>query len=43
VAGLLEDAGFSAVDLGYLDTGGAMQHVHGPLPGLNLIRIPADS
>jgi predicted dinucleotide-binding enzyme len=39
VAALFESAGFSTVDLGYLDTGGVMQQVHGPLAGINLIRI----
>jgi hypothetical protein len=36
---LFEDAVFAAIDLGYLDTGGAMQQIHGPLAGLNLIRL----
>jgi predicted dinucleotide-binding enzyme len=39
VSGLFEDAGFAAIDLGGLGTGGAMQQVHGPLAGVNLIRI----
>jgi 8-hydroxy-5-deazaflavin:NADPH oxidoreductase len=40
VAALLQDAGFFTVDLGPLSSGGAMQQVHGPLAGLNLIRLP---
>ena len=40
VATLFQDAGFSAIDLGYLDTGGAMQQIHGPLAGVDLIRLP---
>jgi predicted dinucleotide-binding enzyme len=43
IAGLFEDAGFAAVDLGYLDNGGAMQQVHAPLAGLNLVRLPEQS
>jgi 8-hydroxy-5-deazaflavin:NADPH oxidoreductase len=39
VAKLFVDAGFSVIDLGYLDTGGAMQQIGGPLAGLNLIRL----
>jgi predicted dinucleotide-binding enzyme len=39
VAKLFEEAGFSAIDLGYLDTGGAMQQIRGPLAGVNLIRL----
>jgi 8-hydroxy-5-deazaflavin:NADPH oxidoreductase len=38
VAALFEDAGFAAVDLGELATGGEMQQIHHPLAGLNLIR-----
>jgi predicted dinucleotide-binding enzyme len=38
VAALFEDAGFAAVDLGDLVTGGEMQQIHHPLAGLNLIR-----
>ena len=37
---LFQDAGFFAVDLGYLDTGGAMQQIRGPFAGVNLIRLP---
>ena len=39
VMSLFEDAGFAAVDLGDLATGGAMQQIHHPLAGLNLIRL----
>jgi predicted dinucleotide-binding enzyme len=39
VASLFEDAGFAAIDLGNLATGGAMQQIHHPLSGLNLIRL----
>jgi predicted dinucleotide-binding enzyme len=39
VASLFEDAGFAAIDLGSLATGGAMQQIHHPLAGLNLIRL----
>ena len=39
VASLFEDAGFAAIDLGDLATGGAMQQIHHPLAGLNLIRL----
>ena len=38
VVALFEDAGFAAIDLGDLATGGAMQQIHHPLAGLNLIR-----
>jgi 8-hydroxy-5-deazaflavin:NADPH oxidoreductase len=41
VATLFEDAGFSAIDLGALATGGALQQVGGALSGANLIRLPA--
>jgi predicted dinucleotide-binding enzyme len=37
---LFQDAGFFAIDLGDLITGGAMQQVGGPLAGVNLIRLP---
>jgi len=40
VAALFEDAGFVAIDLGDLATGGAMQQIGGPLAGVNLIRLP---
>ena len=39
VASLFDDAGFAAIDLGNLATGGAMQQIHNPLAGLNLIRL----
>ena len=39
VIALFEDAGFVAIDLGGLVTGGVMQQVRGPLAGLNLIRL----
>lgn len=37
---LFRDAGYSAIDLGDLATDGKMQQVHGPLAGVNLIRVP---
>jgi predicted dinucleotide-binding enzyme len=40
VAALFEDAGFAAIDLGGLATGGAVQQVGGPLAGVNLIQLP---
>ena len=39
VASLFEDAGFAAIDLGDLATGGAMQQIHHPLAGVNLIQL----
>jgi 8-hydroxy-5-deazaflavin:NADPH oxidoreductase len=39
VAALFQDAGFAAIDLGELATGGAMQQIHHPLAGVNLIRV----
>jgi len=39
VAALFDDAGFSVIDLGGLRDGGAMQQVHGPLAGANLVRL----
>ena len=36
---LFQDAGFAAIDLGDLPTGGAMQQIHHPLAGINLIRL----
>jgi 8-hydroxy-5-deazaflavin:NADPH oxidoreductase len=39
VVALLQDAGFAAIDLGDLATGGAMQQIHHPLAGVNLIRV----
>jgi predicted dinucleotide-binding enzyme len=40
VAALFDEAGFAVIDLGGLRDGGAMQQVHGPLAGINLIRVP---
>jgi 8-hydroxy-5-deazaflavin:NADPH oxidoreductase len=40
VVALFQDAGFVAIDLGDLATGGEMQQVRGPLAGVNLIRRP---
>jgi predicted dinucleotide-binding enzyme len=40
VVALFQDAGFSTIDLGDLATGGAMQQIHHPLAGANLIRLP---
>jgi 8-hydroxy-5-deazaflavin:NADPH oxidoreductase len=39
VSALFEDAGFAAIDLGGLGTGGAMQQLGGPLAGVNLIQL----
>ena len=39
VAALFEDAGFSAIDLGGLATGGLMQQIHHSLAGVDLIRL----
>jgi len=39
VVALFEDAGFAPIDLGDLATGGAMQQIHHPLAGLDLIRL----
>ena len=39
VGALFEDAGFAAIDLGGLATGGGMQQVGGPLAGVNLIQV----
>ncbi len=39
VAALFQDAGFAAIDLGDLATGGVMQQIHRPLAGVNLIRL----
>jgi predicted dinucleotide-binding enzyme len=39
VVTLFEDAGFAAIDLGRLAEGGAMQQIHHPLAGVNLIRV----
>jgi 8-hydroxy-5-deazaflavin:NADPH oxidoreductase len=40
VGELLQDAGFSVIDLGELHAGGLMHQVHAPLAGNNLIRLP---
>ncbi len=40
VRALFEDGGFSTIDLGGLGRGGEMQQVHGPLAGVNLVRLP---
>ena len=42
VVALFRDAGFAAIDLGDLATGGAMQQIHHPLAGVNLIRLQGD-
>jgi 8-hydroxy-5-deazaflavin:NADPH oxidoreductase len=39
VVALFQDAGFAAIDLGDLATGGTMQQIHHPLSGVNLIRL----
>jgi len=39
VVALFQDAGFAAIDLGDLAAGGAMQQIHHPLSGVNLIRL----
>ena len=39
VAALFQDAGFAPVDLGDLATGGALQQIHHPLAGVNLIQL----
>jgi predicted dinucleotide-binding enzyme len=39
VVALFRDAGFAPIDLGDLATGGAMQQIHHPLAGVNLIRL----
>jgi len=36
---LLQDAGFAVIDLGSLAEGGAMQQIHHPLSGVNLIQL----
>ncbi len=40
VIALFEDGGFFTIDLGGLRRGGEMQQVHGPLSGVNLVRVP---
>jgi predicted dinucleotide-binding enzyme len=39
VKALFEDAGFVAIDLGDLASGGSMQQLGGPLAGVNLIKL----
>jgi predicted dinucleotide-binding enzyme len=39
VVALFQEAGFATIDLGDLATGGAMQQIHHPLAGVNLIQI----
>jgi 8-hydroxy-5-deazaflavin:NADPH oxidoreductase len=39
VVSLFQDAGFAAIDLGGLATGGAMQQIHHPLASVNLIQL----
>jgi 8-hydroxy-5-deazaflavin:NADPH oxidoreductase len=39
VVALFQEAGFAPIDLGDLATGGAMQQIHHPLAGINLIRL----
>jgi 8-hydroxy-5-deazaflavin:NADPH oxidoreductase len=39
VVSLFQGAGFAAIDLGGLATGGAMQEIHHPLAGVNLIQL----
>ena len=39
VISLFEDAGFFTIDLGALNSGGAMQQLGAPLAGVNLIRL----
>jgi 8-hydroxy-5-deazaflavin:NADPH oxidoreductase len=43
VVALFQDAGFAPIDLGDLATGGAMQQIHHPLAGVNLIRLSEES
>jgi len=40
VIALFDDAGFFVIDLGGLAQGGEMQQIHGPLGGVNLVRLP---
>jgi predicted dinucleotide-binding enzyme len=40
VIALFQDVGFFTVDLGSLSRGGEVQQFHGPLAGLNLVRLP---
>jgi hypothetical protein len=36
---VFQDAGFATIDLDSLATGGAIQQIHHPLAGINLIRL----
>jgi 8-hydroxy-5-deazaflavin:NADPH oxidoreductase len=40
VTQLFEEAGFFVIDVGQLVEGGKMQQLHGPLAGVNLVRLP---
>jgi hypothetical protein len=39
VVALFQEAGFATIDLGELAAGGAMQQIHHPLAGVNLIQL----
>ena len=39
VVAVFQDAGFATIDLGSLANGGAMQQIHHPLAGVNLIQL----
>ena len=39
VVARFQDAGFAAIDLGDLATGGTLQQIYHPLAGVNLIRV----
>lgn len=39
VVAVFQDAGFATIDLGDLATGGALQQIHHPLAGVNLIQL----
>jgi predicted dinucleotide-binding enzyme len=39
VVAVFQDAGFATIDRGNLATGGAMQQIHHPLAGVNLIQL----
>jgi predicted dinucleotide-binding enzyme len=39
VVAVFQDAGFATIDLGNLATGGAMQQIHHPLAGVNLLQL----
>jgi len=43
VVELFDGAGFFPIDLGDLVTGGRMQQIGGPLPSLDLVRLPPTS